>query len=518
MHAVRRAIGPAAVELDDLMVRLNSPAVVTVDVDDFQRAAADRTADLTTTLRAARLWTGRLLPEDLYADWSAEPRRRLDDVHAAVIARLGLYLLAAGQPEAALAHLEPLAASRPLDENLHRVLIRALAEGGRRWEAFDAYERLQAAVDEAYAAEPEPPTRQLYRSLLTGGPTSSPVDARHLPAPTTSFVGRRRVLAELAQNLGRTRLLTLAGVGGVGKSRLALELARHPGGWPEFRDGVSLVELAGVQEPESVAATCASGLRVSLPSGSAPVSALARELADRSLLLVIDNCEHLLDSVSALVGELLARCPDVVVVATSREPLSLQGELIYRVPSLELPSAPDRADLRALARLESVQLFVERARLVVPSFAVGANSAEPIIRICRQLDGIPLALELAAARLAHLTVAELADGLVDALTVLGRQLVPRGGAAWIGSRPSSPRSSGAMRCWPGTRWSPSGGSPCSPEDSTSPPPGRSVRWRTRRSSPPSPGWSTSPWCRRTPTARQPATGSSRLSVSSRWLG
>jgi predicted ATPase/DNA-binding SARP family transcriptional activator len=426
VHAVRRVIGPDAIALDDTVVRLNSPDVVTVDIDDFERAADDRTADLDVTLRAARLWTGQLLPEDLYADWAAEPRRRFDDLHATLIARLGRHLVEAGRVEDALAHLEPLAESRPVDEGLHRMLIRALADSGRRWDAFAAYERLRSAVDQEYAAEPEPPTRELYRRLLTGGPSSAPVAAHRLPAPTTSFVGRRRVLAELAQDLGRTRMMTLAGVGGVGKSRIALELARHQSGRAEFRDGVWLVELAGVAEPNGVAATCASALRVILPSGSDPVAALARELADRALLLVIDNCEHLLDAVSALVGELLARCLDVVVVATSREPLGLPGELIYRVPSLELPSAPDGADLPGLARLESVQLFVERARLVVPSFAVGPDTAEPVIRICRQLDGIPLALELAAARLAHRTVAELADGLVDALTVLGQQLGPRG--------------------------------------------------------------------------------------------
>ena len=133
----------------------------------------------------------------------------------------------------------------------------------------------------------------------------------------------------------------------------------------------------------------------------------------------MDNCEHLLDACSALVQEVLARCPGISVVTTSREPLSVPGELVYRVSSLELPSGGE-VDVRELSRLEAVQLFVERAWLTVPSFKLNSKTAPPVAEICHRLDGIPLALELAAARLAHFTVSELADGLGDALTLLGQ--------------------------------------------------------------------------------------------------
>ena len=420
VHAVRNAVGPTSIELRDDMVRLGGR--VTVDVDTFERAAgqARATAEIDALQAALRLWTGPLLPEDLYAEWSTEARERLSESHAALVATLGAALFEAGQPEAALAQVESLAPSRPLDERLHRLFIELLVVGGRRWEAIEAYERLRLALDDAYAAEPERRTRALYRRLLTGGNPAPAVGPHNLPASSTSFVGRRRLLAELAHGLGRTRLLSLTGVGGVGKSRLAIELARLVCGRQEFRDGVWLVELAGIQDSEVVPSTVAAALRITLPGGTSAVTGLAEQLAGRSLLLVVDNCEHLLDAVCALVSRLLARCPDVVVVATSREPLALPAELVHRVPSLELPTEQAHGDIRELFGPEAVQLFVERACLAVPSFRLNTETAGPVAMICRQLDGIPLALELAAARLAHLTVDEVAEGLGDALTLLGQ--------------------------------------------------------------------------------------------------
>jgi predicted ATPase/DNA-binding SARP family transcriptional activator len=422
VHTIRRMIGPTSIALSDDVVRLCPAGGLSVDVDVFEQAAAiaRRSSDITALQHALQLWTGPLLPEDQYADWAGEHRERLNETHAAVVSLLGSTLLEHGELEAALALLEPLAAARPLDERLHRVLMDALAGLGRRWEAIETYERLRDALDETYAAEPEPQTRALYRRLLTGGkPTSAPTP-HNLPAPTTSFVGRRRLLTELAASLGRTRLLTLSGVGGVGKSRLALELARQAGASTDFPDGVWLVELAGIQDPELVTSTIASALRMTLPSGSTPTGALAEQLASRALLLVIDNCEHLLDACGAVIEEVLPRCPDINIVTTSREPLALPGELVYRVPSLELPSGTD-VDVRELYRLEAVQLFVERAWLTSPAFKLNTNTAGPVNRICHRLDGIPLALELAAARLAHFTVNELAEGLGDALTLLGQR-------------------------------------------------------------------------------------------------
>jgi predicted ATPase len=423
LHAIRRVLGAESIALHDDVVRLYPSGGLSVDVDLFEQeaAAARRSSDNTALHDALALWLGPLLPEDQFAGWAEEPRERLAEAHAALATQLGAKLVERGDEEAALSFLEPLASTRPLDEHLHRVLIEALAGLGRRWEAIESYERLRDALEEEYAAEPEPETKVLYRRLLSGNkplPASTP---HNLPVSTTSFVGRRRLLTELTAGLVRTRLLTLTGVGGVGKSRLALELARLAAATTDFPDGVWFVELAGIQDAEVVHSTVASALRVILPGGPDPTTTLAEQLASRTLLLIIDNCEHLIDACSALIQQVLTRCPDINIVTTSREPLALPGELVYRVPSLELPPLGGDVDLRQVFRLEAVQLFVERAWLTAPTFKLDANTAGPIAQICHRLDGIPLALELAAARLAHFTVNELADRLGDALSLLGQR-------------------------------------------------------------------------------------------------
>jgi predicted ATPase/DNA-binding SARP family transcriptional activator len=424
LHSIRRTMGPESIALQDDVIRLCPAGGLSVDVDLFEQAAraARRSSDIRAAEDALALWAGSLLPEDQYADWAAEPRERLAEIYAELTALLGEKLYERGESEAALALVEPLASTRPLDEHLHRVLIDALAGAGRRWEAIEAYERLRYALDEEYAAEPEAKTKALYRRLLSAGKPMPAAIPHNLPESTTSFVGRRRLLTELMAGLGRTRLLTLTGVGGVGKSRLALELARQAGASNELPDGVWLVELAGIQDPEIVASTVASALRLTLPGGVNPMASLAEQLASRKLLLIMDNCEHLLDACGDLVHEVLTRCPEINIVTTSRERLAISGELVYRVPSLELPQLGTDLDLRRLFRLEAVQLFVERAWLIVPSFKLNAKTAGPVTEICRRLDGIPLGLELAAARLAHFTVDELADRLGDALTLLGQRV------------------------------------------------------------------------------------------------
>ena len=423
LHNIRRMMGPESITLSDGVVHLYPAGGLYVDVDAFERAAAHarRSNDLAALQDALSLWTGPLLPEDQYAEWALNHQERLTEIHAAVATSVGLQLSKQGEPEAALALLEQLAAVRPHDEHLHRALINALAALGRRWEAIEAYERLRDALDEAYAAEPEPETKALYRRLLSAGRPMPTIGLHNLPESTTSFVGRHQLLIELSESLGRTRLLTLTGVGGVGKSRLALELARQVGSSTEFPDGVWLVELAGIQDSEVVASTVASALRLTLPGGPDPVASLAEQLGSRSLLLIMDNCEHLLDACAELAQQVLSRCPGITIVPTSREPLAIAGELVFRVPSLELPEIGTDLDLRGLFRLEAVQLFVERAWLTAPGFTLNTKTAGPVIDICRRLDGIPLGLELAAARLAHFSVDDLADRLGEALIVLGQR-------------------------------------------------------------------------------------------------
>jgi len=237
-----------------------------------------------------------------------------------------------------------------------------------------------------------------------------------LPAETSSFVGRARELAELRTLVERTRLLTLSGPGGGGKTRLALELARTLERPPSH--GVVLVELDAVSDPADVVDEVAAALDVHAMAGQDTVDALAGFLVSRSFLLVVDNCEHVLREAAELVGTLLRAAPDVTVVATSREPLRLPGEVVFRVPSLTIPDPGRLSDPAVLLRYEAVQLFVERASAAMPSFVLDDANAADVARICFRLDGLPLALELAAGRLTALAPAEIAERLDDRFRLL----------------------------------------------------------------------------------------------------
>ena len=233
------------------------------------------------------------------------------------------------------------------------------------------------------------------------------------PAALTSFVGRARVVDEVADLLARDRLVTVSGPGGAGKTRLAGEVARQVAG--RFADGVWLAELATVRDPGQVAATVAAALGIrDLPSVAA-ADALARALARRQLLLVLDNCEHVIGAAAELCGRLLLGADDVRVLATSREPLRIAGEARYRLGPLTLP---DPGDLTAAARSEAVTLFADRARRVEPGFALDEKTAVTVERLVARLDGMPLAIELAAARVDALGVTQLLDRIDDRFGLL----------------------------------------------------------------------------------------------------
>jgi predicted ATPase/DNA-binding CsgD family transcriptional regulator len=237
-----------------------------------------------------------------------------------------------------------------------------------------------------------------------------------LPAELTSFVGRRSELREVKRLLATTRLLTLTGSGGAGKTRLALraaaEMARG------FPDGVWLVQLAPVQDPLLVSEAVFRALGVQDQSARWSVSVLSDYLAGKRMLLVLDNCEHLLDACAVLAGTLLKNCPHLQLLATSRQALGVAGEVRMPVPPMPVP-AGEAVPVEQVLASEAVWLFSERAAAVLPGFAVDAGNAGPVVQLCRRLDGIPLALELAAVRLGGLSLDQLNQGLAGELSVLG---------------------------------------------------------------------------------------------------
>jgi len=240
----------------------------------------------------------------------------------------------------------------------------------------------------------------------------------NLPAELTSFVGRRRELSEVKRLLTTTRLLTMTGSGGAGKTRLALraagEMARS------FPDGVWLVALGSIEDPQLVVQAVFAGLGLQDVSSGLSLSTLSRYLEAKRMLLVLDNCEHLLDSCASLAVTLLKSCPQLQVLATSRQALGVTGETRLRVPPLSLPEDGELLTPEQIATSEAVALLTERAVPVLPGFRVDRANAAAVVRLCRRLDGMPLALELAAARLEGLTVEQLVSGLEGELPVLAK--------------------------------------------------------------------------------------------------
>jgi len=270
----------------------------------------------------------------------------------------------------------------------------------------------------------------------------------NLPAKVTRFIGRKRELAAIAAAIDAHRLVTLRGPGGVGKTRLALQVAAAQR--DTFGQGAWLVELSATRSPDLLAAEVAKALGLPDVAPGDPADALARHLAGSDLLLVLDTCEHLVAAVANLTGVLLAACPDLRILATSREPLSAPGEQVMLISPLEVPAARDvpgavlpgggpmarvprsqqrggaapaaggaSVDLAAIARSEAVELFLDRARAAVPGYALTAANAGAVVRLCQKLDGIPLAIELAAVRLRSMSAQEIADRLDDRFRILG---------------------------------------------------------------------------------------------------
>ena len=253
--------------------------------------------------------------------------------------------------------------------------------------------------------------------------------ARHsgnLPAEATSFIGRRRELAEIRKKLTEARLVSLAGPGGVGKTRLAIRAAADMR--RGFRDGGWLAEFAELREPDLVGNAVMAALGLRDQTGTEPVALLLSYLRDKELLLVVDNCEHLLDAAAQLVGDIMKAAPGVRVIATSREPLSVPGEYVVPVPPLELPAAEPGEDLDRVRRNEAVMLFSERAAAASGTFGLTNANQAAVVDLCRRLDGLPLAIELAAVRTRVLSVAQILARLADRFSLLtgtSRAALPR---------------------------------------------------------------------------------------------
>jgi predicted ATPase/class 3 adenylate cyclase len=276
--------------------------------------------------------------------------------------------------------------------------------------------------------QPEHVFQLLHPELPAEFPPLRSLEAfsHNLPVHLTSFIGREQEMAEAQRLLTNTRLLTLTGSGGCGKTRLALQVAAEVA--EQFADGVWLVELAALADAALVPQSVATALGVREEPGRSLTTTLTEYLRPRSLLLVLDNCEHLLAACAQLADALLRACPKLRIVTSSREGLGIVGEQTYRVPSLAVPDPRDASPVERLLEVEAIQLFSDRARLSQPSFAVTEANVPAVVEVCHRLDGIPLAIELAAARVKALPVEQLATRLDDRFRLLtggSRTALPR---------------------------------------------------------------------------------------------
>lgn len=248
----------------------------------------------------------------------------------------------------------------------------------------------------------------------------------NLPIQLTSFVGRGKKIAEVEEELNNHRLVTLTGAGGTGKTRLSLQVAAEV--LNQYPNGVWFVELATLMDPALIPQAMLSVIGIAEKFGKAPIEVLKEYLQEKFILIVLDNCEHLIEASAEIVNTLLNAAPNLTVLASSREALGVQGEASYPVPSLSLPDPKHLPKLEQLSQYEAVQLFIDRALLVQPHFAVTSQNAPDVAQICHRLDGIPLAIELAAARVKALSVEKIAERLDDRFRLLtggARTALPR---------------------------------------------------------------------------------------------
>ena len=395
--------------------------------------ASDATAARERLEAALALWRGDPLMglAERASRLDAEATR-LREVRLGAVEDLAEVRLRLGEGAAVVADLEPLVADEPFRERTLGLLLRALAAAGRQPEAIARYDAHRRRLVEELGVDPSTELQRVHLDLV-GAPSQASGDgdgasrdntgsprAGRLPSFITRFFGREDDLDTLAELLRQERLVTITGVGGGGKTRLAVEVARHVIG--AFPDGVHFVDLAPIRDGELVSRAVADAIGVTVVAHGASVhEQTVRAIGDRRVLVVLDNCEHLLNASADHTMRLLEDCPHLAVLATSREPLSVEGERRWRLDPLALPGddTPDDA--------ASMRLLVDRAQAIRRDFSVTDGNRAALVAICRQLDGLPLALELIAPRLEHLSPTDVADHLADhpAAMVRGQRRVPR---------------------------------------------------------------------------------------------
>ncbi len=391
---------------------------------------ADRTSEVWQALtNAAELWRGP--PYGDLADESDSLRTSaasLTEIYLRVTEErieagleLGYHLDVVGE-------LEALTAEHPYRERFWQQLMMALYRSGRQAEALRSFQSLRTILGDDLGIEPSPASANLERAVLLQDASllwEPPLPVSNLPVSLTSFVGRGTEVAEVSKLIDTARIVTLTGPGGVGKTRLAIEAARAIRG--RFRDGLWWIDLSLIPTGEQVGLEIARAMGIAAQGGKTLSESVAQSLIHRTALLIIDNCEHVADAVAAFAADALRVAEKVRILATSRTPLHAPGEMLWIVPSLSVPEV-GHADSPSTPYSEATELFVQRGIQVAPWFQLDPDNGADIVAICVQLDGLPLAIEMAAAHLRIMTPAEIAEALRNRFEMLvgrDRETTPR---------------------------------------------------------------------------------------------
>ncbi len=407
---LQKLVGPTPLVITRQTVAFNTAAPHDLDTEAFLtllKQAESASIGVHRRLRqAVGLYTGDFLDgfyvRDVpdFNEWAAAQREYLRHQALDALHKLATYHAARGDYPTAAGHLQQLLALDPWREDAHRQLMLVLVYQGQPDAAIAQYQRCRRVIAEEFGEEPSVETTTLYRRIRAGEivPPPRPVPPGNLPTPIEPLIGRSAELAEVAALLEdpATRLLTLTGSGGVGKTRFALQIAREMAG--DFEQGVFFVPLAAVRDPALVLRTIAGALGVEAPTERPPEQTLQIALRDKHLLLVLDNFEQLLAAAPQVTG-LIGDLPRLRVLLTSRARLRVRGERVYEVVPLALPPLHDPAFAEVVGSFPAARLFAERACAARPDFAITDANARVVAEICHRLEGLPLALELAAARL-----------------------------------------------------------------------------------------------------------------------
>ena len=442
---VHQTIGESWLMADRESVHLNPDVEIDLDIARFQDLFSQSRAQNNTPLRisllvdAVNLYRNHFLTgfslKDAYSfnEWAFAKSEELRGQLVDVLMTLSADYCALGQADKAIPYARRLVALDPLNESAHRQLMEVYIQAGQHSAALKQYQTCEQILRKELNLDPQPETRALYKKIRKGEMKPIQVEKQketitpkhNLPSQLSTFIGREKEIDQVANLITKNRLVTLAGVGGIGKTRLSLQVGQKL--LNDYPSGVWFIPLDSLSDPALVPQTVASILGIRETYDTPVIEVLMNVLREKTTLLILDNCEHLLDACAQLIRALLTHCPNLKVITTSREILNVKGEATYYLSSLSIPEE-SKLLVQQLTEYESVQLFAERAKLAFSSFRLTTENAQTVVNVCRKVDGIPLAIELAAARINVLKVEEILKQLDDSFALLAsdsRGILPR---------------------------------------------------------------------------------------------